>query len=114
MVGFAAIAQTQDETRLVAAAVNMLARHHESVEPIALVTAPGPIIGRTVGGKLVVPAPVDYVAWTQRAAGFAGREDLKAPTRSAWLSGRMSVRAAKEFRGAGWKVDESFTIAAER
>lgn len=114
VVDFAAIAKTQDETRLVAAAVNMLARHHESVERIALVTAPGPIIGRTASGALVVPAPVDYVAWTQRAAGFAGREDLKAPTRSAWLSGRMSPAARKEFTARVWKVDESFTIAAER
>jgi hypothetical protein len=114
VVGFAAIAQTQDETRLVAAAVNMLARHHESVERIALLTAPGPIIGRTVGGALVLPAPVDYVAWTQRAARLADRDDLKAPARRAWLSGRMSLRASKEFRTRDWTVDESFTIAAER
>ena len=114
VVGFAAIAKTQDETRLVAAAVNMLARHHESVERLALVTAPGPITGSTVSGKLVVPAPVDYVAWTQRVAGFAGRADLKAPTRSVWLSGRMSPTARKEFAARGWKVDESHSIAAER
>ena len=114
VVGFAAIAKTQDETRLVAASVNMLARHHESVERLALVTAPGPIIGSTVSGKLVVPAPVDYVAWTQRVAGFAGRADLKAPTRSAWLSGRMSPTARKESAARGWKVDESYSIAAER
>jgi len=114
VVDFAAIAKTQDETRLAAAAVNMLARHHETVERIALVTAPGPILGRTAGGAVVVPAPVDYVAWTERAARFAGREDLKAPKRSAWLSGQMSLRAAKEFRARGWTVDESFTIAAER
>jgi hypothetical protein len=114
VVGFAAIAKTQDETRLVAAAVNMLARHHESVERMALVTAPGPIIGSTVSGKVVVPAPVDYVAWTQRSAAFAGREDLKAPTRTAWLSGRMSPTARKEFAARGWKVDESYTIGAER
>lgn len=42
MVDFAAVAQTHDEIRLVAAAVNMLAGHHESVERIAMVTAPGP------------------------------------------------------------------------
>jgi hypothetical protein len=114
VVGFAAIARTQDETRGVTAIVNMLARHHESMEPITLVSAPGPIIGRTAGGKLVLPAPVDYVAWTERVARLAGREDLKAPRRSAWLSGQMSLRAAKEFRARGWSVDESFSIAAER
>jgi proteic killer suppression protein len=35
------IARTQDETRFVTAAVNMLARYHESTEPLAAVTAPG-------------------------------------------------------------------------
>jgi len=114
VVGFAAIARTQDETRGVTAAVNMLARHHETVEPITLVSAPGPIIGRTAGGKLVLPAPVDYIAWTERAARIVEREDLKAPRRSAWLSGRMSHLAAREFRARGWSVDESHSIGAER
>ena len=114
VVGFASIAKTQDETRLVTAAVNMLARQHETVAPLAQVSAPGPIVGRTASGTLVVPAPVDYVAWTSRVARFASREDLKAPARTIWLSGRMSPRAAKEFRARGFTVNESFTIAAER
>jgi hypothetical protein len=114
VVDFAAAAQTQDEIRLVAAAVNMLARHHESVEPIATVAAPGPIVGRTVSGALVIPAPVDYVAWTERAGRFAQRDDLKAPTRIAWLSGRTSPRAQKEFTARGWRIDESYSIGAER
>ncbi len=114
VVDFAAVAKTQDETRLVAGAVNMLARYHESVEPIAQVTAPGPIIGRTVSGALVVPAPVDYVAWTERVGRLTQRDDLKAAQRSAWLSGQMSPRARKEFAAQGWKIDESFSIGAER
>jgi hypothetical protein len=114
VVEFAAVAQTHDEVRFVAAAVNMLARHHESVERIALVTAPGPIIGRTAGGALVVPAPVDYVAWTEPASHLAQRDDLKAPTRIGWLSGQMSPRARQEFTTRGWKVDENRNIGAER
>jgi hypothetical protein len=114
VVAFAAGARTQDDTRLAAAAANMLARHHESVGPLAAVAAPGPIVGRTAAGALVVPAPVDYVAWTERVARFADRDDLRAPARAAWLSGRMSAMARKEFETRGWKVDEAFTIAAER
>jgi len=114
VVDFAAIAQTQDETRFVAASVNMLARYHEAVAPIGQVAAPGPIIGRTVDGRLVVPVPVDYVAWTERVAHFSQRSDLKAPNRLGWLSGRLSPRARKEFTGQSWTIDESFTIAAER
>jgi hypothetical protein len=114
VVGFASIARTQDETRLVAAAVNMLARHHETVRALAEVTAPGPIIGRTIAGEVVVPAPVDYVAWTERAAAFASSQDVKGPARTIWLSGRMSPRAAKEVAARRWKVTESYSIAAER
>lgn len=114
VVGFAAVARTQDETRLVAAAVNMLARHHESVEPIAQVTAPGPVIGRTARGALVVPAPVDYVAWTERTGRLAQRNDLNVPQRIVWLSGQVSPRARKELVARGWTITESYTIGAER
>jgi hypothetical protein len=114
IVPFAAIARTQDETRFVTAAVNMLARYHESTEPLAAVSAPGPILGRGVSGRLVVAAPVDYVAWTRTAARFAERPDLKTPDRLIWLSGQMDRRANKEASALGWTVYESFTIAAER
>jgi hypothetical protein len=114
VVPFAAIARTQDEARFVTAAVNMLARYHESTEPLAEVTAPGPILGRAVSGRLVVPAPVDYVAWTERAARFAERDDLKTPNRLIWLSGQMDRRAYKAVTARAWTVFENFTIAAER
>lgn len=114
LVDFAALAKTEDEARFVAAAVNMLARNHETVEPLAMVTAPGPILGRTVSGAMVLPAPVDYVAWTERTARATQREDFQAPRRIAWLSGQLSPRARKELSARGWTVQESFTIAAER
>jgi len=114
VVPFAAIARTQDEARFVTAAVNMLGRYHESTARLALVTAPGPILARDVNGRLAIAAPVDYVAWTQRAAQFAQREDLRAPNRLIWLSGQMDRRAYKQASALGWNVFESFTIAAER
>src|SRR5437870_9009247 len=114
VVDFAAAAKTQDETRFVAGSVNILARYHESVAPIAVTTAPGPIIGRTTNGTLVIPAAVDYVAWTERVGRMAPRDDFKAPDRTTWLSGQMSTRARKEFTARGWEVEESFSIAAER
>jgi hypothetical protein len=114
VVPFAAIAKTQDEARFVTAAVNMLARYNESTERLASVSSPGPILGRTVSGRLVVAAPVDYVAWTERAARFARRDDLKTPNRLIWVSGQLDKRADKEGRALGWMVYENFTIASER
>src|SRR6266542_1941446 len=114
IVIFAAAARTQDETRFVAGAVNMLARYHESVAPIAQVSAPGPILGRTASGALIVPMPVDYIAWTERVARFPQRQDIQAPEHVGFISGRLSPLAGKEFTKLGWKMFESFTIAAER
>jgi len=111
---FAAAAQTQDEVRFVAGAVNILARYHEAVAPITQVSAPGPILGRTAGGALVVPMPVDYIAWTERVARFPQRADIQAPEHVGFISGRLSPRAQKEFTKRDWKMYESFTIAAEQ
>jgi hypothetical protein len=71
----------------------MLARHHESVAPIAEVSAPGPIGGRTTTGALLIPLPVDYIAWTQVVARHAEHKELLA---------------------RHWKINEAFSIAAER
>jgi hypothetical protein len=114
VVGFSAAAATQDETRFLAAAMNMLARHHESVAPIVEVSAPHPVVGRTAAGVLLLPLPVDYVAWTQNVARHAEAPGLKAPDRSVSVSGQVSPRARKELTTIGWKVNEVFSIAAER
>ena len=114
VVEFAAIAQTQNETRLVATAVTMLARHHTTTEAIADVAAPGPIVARTVRGTLLVPAPVDYVAWIERTDRFSQREDLKAAERVVLLTGKMSPRARQEIRARGWKVVEGYSLGAAR
>jgi hypothetical protein len=114
VVIFAAAAKTQSETRFMAGAVGMLARYHEAVAPITQVSAPGPILGRTASGTLVVPMPVDYIAWTQRVAQFPQRADIQAPEHVGFISGRLSPLAGKEFTKRGWKLYESFTIAAER
>jgi hypothetical protein len=112
VVIFAAAAQTQDECRFVAGAVSMLARYHEAVAPIAQVSAPGPILGRTASGALVLPAPVDYVAWLERVGTAANRPDLQAPEKVFFVSGRLTPIAQKELSKRGWKIFESFTTAA--
>jgi hypothetical protein len=115
VVIFAAAAKTQDETRFVAGAVNMLARYSEAVAPITQVVAPGPILGRTQAGALVVPMPVDYIAWTNRVGRFPQREDIKgAPEHVGFISGRLSSLAQKNFTDLGWRMFETFTFAAER
>ena len=86
--------------------VQMLAKHHETIERLSEIAGQGTVIGRTSGGAVVVPAPVDYLSWTQRISNFAHRSDLKAKDRSVWLTGQMSPRAKQQFAALGWTVHE--------
>jgi hypothetical protein len=102
VVALALTATTEDQARFLASAVEMLAAHHQTVEPLAEVVARGTVIGRTQSGALIVPGAVDYVAWTQQVAGFAGRTDLQGTPGSLWITGRLSPDAQRQFAVLGW------------
>ena len=114
VVSFAAGAQTQDEAKFMTGAVNMLARYHEVVARIAKVSAPGPIVGHTAAGALVLPAPVDYISWTDTLGRVVPTQDFQAPEKILFLSGQASPLARKNLTSRGWTVNESFTWAAEQ
>jgi hypothetical protein len=105
-VALAASAQTEDEARFVAEAAAMLVEQHRTA-PLASVNARGTLIGRTQTGAIVVPAPVDHVAWTREVGDFARRPDLRAKERSVWLRGVASPRARQELTALGWTVNEN-------
>jgi len=72
-VALAANAASEDQAHFIAEAMQMLVRFQTTAEPLDTVTARGTVTARTRRGAVVVPAPVDYVAWTQRVAEFARR-----------------------------------------
>ncbi len=82
--------------------------------PRVQVPAPGPILGRTASGAVLIPLPVDYVAWTERVARRGEQADLNGPDRGLSISGRVSPRAQKELAARTWKLYEAFSISAER
>ena len=102
----AASAATEDQARFIAESLQMLAHYHKTITPVSAISGSGPVMARDPGGAVVVPAPVDYVAWTQRVAEFARRPDLKAQRRGIWLTGEVSPRARRELTGLGWRVHE--------
>jgi hypothetical protein len=106
VVTLAASAAAEDQARFVAEGMQMLVRYHTTIEPLDTLTAQGAVTARTRSGAVVVPAPVDYVAWTQRAAEFARRPDLKAPQRSVRLTGQVAPRARRELATLRWTVHE--------
>jgi hypothetical protein len=52
----------------------------------------------------MVPAPVDYVTWTEEVAGFAQRDDLGNSAKTLMHTGRFSPVATAGMTAAGWKL----------
>jgi hypothetical protein len=106
VTALAASAASEDQAHFIAQGMQMMVRYHTTGEPIDTLMARGTVTARTSRGAVVVPAPVDYIAWTQRVAEFARRSDLKAPHRSMWLAGQLSSSARRELTTAGWTIHE--------
>ena len=102
----AASATSEDQARFITESLQMLAHYHKTITPVSSVAGSGPVVARDSNGAVVVPAPVDYVAWTPRVAEFARRSDLKTQQRGVWLTGELSPRARREFTAAGWTIHE--------
>jgi hypothetical protein len=107
VIALAATARNEEDARFLASSVHLLARLNVTGVSIREMKAGGTVIGITPAGHLVVPAPADYISWTDRIGSFAERPDLKTAPRAIWLTGRMSGAAHKGFTRLGWTVHEA-------
>jgi hypothetical protein len=107
VITLAATARNEEEARYFAAGVHLLNLLNVTERPISKVTGQGTVIGITSSRTVVVPAPVDYVSWTERIGRFAQRPDLKAAKRGVWLTGKISTPAERGFIGLGWQLYEA-------
>jgi hypothetical protein len=100
-------AESEEEAHFFVGSAAILAKYHHK-SPIASVTTTGLVItGRTSDGKLIVPAALDYVSWTDEIAEFATREELKGREKWILLSGKFSTSAKKAFTVLGWQLQEN-------
>jgi hypothetical protein len=107
VIALAATATTEDQARFLASAVEMLAAQQQTGEALAQLGASGPVIGWTSAGAPLVPGAVDYIAWTERVAEFAGRPDLQGMAGSLWITGRLSPEAQRQFAALGWTIHQN-------
>ena len=97
--------ETESQARFLATSLRMLAEYHEKKKPLTDIGARGPLMARDQEGALILPAPVDYLSWTERVARFTTQPAfLEVPQRTLWLAGQMSPRAKKEFTANGWSI----------
>jgi hypothetical protein len=110
VVDLAAGVRSEDQARFVLEGLLLLAKHHGKEKRIAELLVKGPLVARETDGSIVVPAPIDYVSWTERVAAFADRPDLAAPRRTILLTGQTTPRAMLELKGRGWILQEKVPL----
>jgi len=107
VIGFAARASSENEARYVNNSVLLLARHGRRIEAITRVRAADNVIaGETLSGKLLLTAPLDYIAWIKPTEELARRADLQKAERWLLSSGAVTPRAFEELTALGWHVSD--------
>jgi hypothetical protein len=108
VIQLATTADSEEDVRFIIGSVQTLATHNRKF-PVATVQISGAVItARTKQGRLVIPAALDYVSWTEQVEEFARRDDLKAKVRVILLTGKASPRAREGFTFLGWILQENF------
>jgi hypothetical protein len=99
---------TEYQARFLATSLNMLNRWGQQKSPITQIQAPGVLVAHDQNGTVIVPAPVDYVSWTPRIAGFVTTPALLAlQHRVLWIPAKMTPLARQQLGANGWSVHES-------
>lgn len=98
--------ETPEQADFLIAALSMLAdRQRTGTSDYKGLHVFGRLPGATTAdGTLEVPAPVDYVTWTEQVAAFATRDDLGTASRVLVHTGTLSAATTAGFTAAGWKT----------
>lgn len=105
VLALAASLETGDQALFLVRAVGILADRNEQATVVDLI-AKDLVVAKQASGQLVAVVPADTLAWTPALAAFAKREELAAPQRAFWISGRATQRARTELEALGWAVHE--------
>jgi hypothetical protein len=96
---------TEYQARFLVTSLHMLVQWSHQQSPITGIKAPGPLIARDQNGSVIMPAPVDYLSWTPRIAGFATDPSLMAMHhRVIWITGKITPLARQQLGANGWSV----------
>ncbi len=109
LVRLAGEMENHDQVRFLISAIGLLKAYHERVSQLSSVESRGRLaVGLTSTGLLILPVPVDCLAWTDKLVEFRNRSDLHASRREILISGRTTSRTQQELAGYGWTLRESF------
>jgi hypothetical protein len=107
VVALASTVASEGEARFILNAVSMARQVSTERDPVVALDLTGRILMvRTRGGRTAVPAPVDYVVWTEPVMAFATRNKSKGARRDILVTGVASARAREGLQATGWDVRE--------
>jgi hypothetical protein len=110
-VDAAAGAGNETEARFFIAQLGMAREYAKAGNAIAAIEAPGKLAAfRTANGGLFVPAPLDYLSWTERVKAFAERSHDGREAHVIWLTGAASPIATAGLKAHGWTLRERVAI----
>jgi hypothetical protein len=98
---------TEYQARFVVTSLHMLNEWSQQRSPIANIQVEGVLIARDQNGTNIVPAPIDYLSWTPRIAGFATDPALLAmQNRVVWIPTQMTPLAQQQLSANGWQIKQ--------
>jgi hypothetical protein len=100
-------ARSEEDARFYRRSAQILAVYQKKAGPIARLESRKTLfVGHAKSGALVVPAPVDLIAWTAEVDGLSASPDLQGSPKELWLYGQATDRARAELSARGWTVKE--------
>jgi hypothetical protein len=107
VVALASTVASENEARFMLNAVSMAREVGAGRDPVVSLDLAGRVlVVHTLGARIEVPVPVDYVVWTEQVRTFAERKNLKGARRDILVTGLASERAREGLQAAGWAVQE--------
>jgi hypothetical protein len=98
---------TEYQARFMVTSLRMLNQWSQQTSPINSIQVRGILLGRDENGTVIMPAPVDYVSWTPRIAGFATDPGLLGmQNRVLWITGKMTPLAQQHITANGWSLHQ--------
>ncbi len=105
-------ALTEYQARFMVTSLRMLNQWSRQTSPITSIQVRGVLMGRDQNGSTILPAPVDYVSWTPRIAGFATAPGLLGTqNRVLWVTGEMTSLAHQQITTNGWTLRQASLLS---
>lgn len=101
---------TEYQARFLVTSLHMLDQWGRQTSPIKSIRVEGVLVARDQNGTTILPAPIDYLSWTPRTAGFATDPALLAlHNRVLLTSAPMTPLARQQLAANGWQVQQIST-----